>query len=250
MLDLIDRIKVRAPSMAIKVQASIGRVFNWALGRGIVEASPLAGMKRPVKEQPRERVLEPQELAAVWRGAEAIGWPYGPIVKLLILTGARRSEVDGHRLERDRPGAAALDQAGGAGQEREGAPAAAVAGGGRAAREPARASTARTSYSPTAAARARFSSYPTPRRASTGCAGSRLAAPRPAPDLRVDDGRARRPRGVIAAVLDHSQASLFGVTARYNRFRYQDEQQVALERWGEHVAWLAGGGEATVVKFR
>ncbi|MCE3250191.1 MAG: phage integrase, partial [Geminicoccaceae bacterium] len=94
-LDLIDRIKVRAPSMAIKVQTSIGRVFNWALERGIIEASPLAGMKRPAREQARERVLEPQELAAVWRGAEAIGWPYGPVVKLLVLTGGRRSEVTG-----------------------------------------------------------------------------------------------------------------------------------------------------------
>ena len=54
---------------------------------------------------------------------------------------------------------------------------------------------------------------------------------------------------VIAAILDHSQSSLFGVTARYNRHKYQDEQQVALERWADHVARLAGGGDATVIKI-
>lgn len=35
------------------------------------------------------------ELAAVWRGAEAIGWPFGPVIQLLILTGSRRGEIAG-----------------------------------------------------------------------------------------------------------------------------------------------------------
>ena len=33
----------------------------------------------------------------VWLGAEALGWPFGPIIHLLILTGQRRDEVAGLR---------------------------------------------------------------------------------------------------------------------------------------------------------
>ena len=29
----------------------------------------------------------------MWKAADSIGWPFGPIVRLLILTGARRDEV-------------------------------------------------------------------------------------------------------------------------------------------------------------
>jgi integrase len=39
--------------------------------------------------------LSDAELAAVWRAADALGAPYNAFVKLLILTGARRSEVAG-----------------------------------------------------------------------------------------------------------------------------------------------------------
>jgi integrase len=38
-------------------------------------------------------VLSDAELAAVWRGAIAAGYPFGPFVQLLILTGQRREEV-------------------------------------------------------------------------------------------------------------------------------------------------------------
>ena len=35
----------------------------------------------------------------VWDAAEGDGWPFGPLVKLLILTGQRLSEVGGMRWE-------------------------------------------------------------------------------------------------------------------------------------------------------
>ena len=33
------------------------------------------------------------ELTAVWKQAEKWGWPFGPALQLLILTGARRQEI-------------------------------------------------------------------------------------------------------------------------------------------------------------
>ena len=45
-----------------------------------------------------------RELSLIWRAADALGYPFGPFVQLLILTGQRREEVAGMRwseLDRD-----------------------------------------------------------------------------------------------------------------------------------------------------
>lgn len=47
----------------------------------------------PSSEQARDRVLSDDEIRTVWRALESIGWPFGEIGKLLLLTGARRDEI-------------------------------------------------------------------------------------------------------------------------------------------------------------
>jgi len=42
-------------------------------------------------------VLTDPELARIWQAAGATGFPYGDIVKLMVLTGARREEIAGMR---------------------------------------------------------------------------------------------------------------------------------------------------------
>ena len=41
----------------------------------------------------RTRVLNDDELRALWKAAEGMGYPYGPLFQLLALTGQRKSEV-------------------------------------------------------------------------------------------------------------------------------------------------------------
>jgi integrase len=41
--------------------------------------------------------LSDAELVALWHSSEELGYPFGPIYKLLLLTGARKSEVAGAR---------------------------------------------------------------------------------------------------------------------------------------------------------
>ena len=50
-----------------------------------------------MKEVPRDRVLTDNELGRIWVAAEAEGFPFGPLIQMLILTGQRRSEVGGMR---------------------------------------------------------------------------------------------------------------------------------------------------------
>ena len=94
-LDLIDDIASRAPVMACRVQSLLKRLFSWAVERGIVEASPLAGLRPPARELSRSRVLSDAELGSVWRACGELGRPFGSIVQLLVLTAARKSEVAG-----------------------------------------------------------------------------------------------------------------------------------------------------------
>ena len=66
---------------------------GWAVERGIITASPCEGVKAPSAERSRDRVLSDDELRRVWTACDAVGWPFGPLVHLLILTGQRRDEV-------------------------------------------------------------------------------------------------------------------------------------------------------------
>src|SRR5258708_5211402 len=49
------------------------------------------------KKAPRKRVLDDNELRALWHASEKLGYPYGPFYRLLVLTGQRKSEVAGAR---------------------------------------------------------------------------------------------------------------------------------------------------------
>lgn len=91
---LLDTVDDR-PATARLLFATLRKLFNWALERGDIAISPLAGMKGPPSPVARDRVLNDEELAAVWMAAGSLGWPFGTIVRLLIATGARRGEVAG-----------------------------------------------------------------------------------------------------------------------------------------------------------
>ncbi len=78
--------------------ALVRRVFNWAIGTddyGLelnpcrrLNSADLIGERRA-----RDRVLSDDELRALWRVADRLGYPYGPVYRLLALTGLRLGEA-------------------------------------------------------------------------------------------------------------------------------------------------------------
>jgi integrase len=94
-IELLDGIVEESPIAANRTLAAVRKLFNWAIERDILSASPIAGVKPPAKENARDRVLSDQELAAIYRAASEIGWPFGPFIQMLALTGQRRNEVAG-----------------------------------------------------------------------------------------------------------------------------------------------------------
>ncbi|WP_085043798.1 tyrosine-type recombinase/integrase [Ensifer aridi] len=82
-----------APESAARVRAILSKFFNWAVDRDIVDASPVPKGSTATQGASRERVLTDQEVRLVWLACEKAGWPFGPLVKLLLLTAQRRNEV-------------------------------------------------------------------------------------------------------------------------------------------------------------
>ncbi len=80
--------------------ALVRRLFNWAIGTddyGLqinpcdrLNSADLIGQRAA-----RDRVLTDDELGALWRATERLGYPYGPMYRLLALTGLRLGEVCG-----------------------------------------------------------------------------------------------------------------------------------------------------------
>ena len=82
---------ITAHSSRAHALKDIRAFFNWCVPR-YLKQSPCDGLKMP-SYVPRQRVLSGNELAQVWRAAEEIGYPFGTILQLLILTGQRKSEI-------------------------------------------------------------------------------------------------------------------------------------------------------------
>jgi len=93
-ITLLDGFADRgAPVMANRVLALLRKFFGWCVERDILVSSPAANIRPPAKEESRDRVLTHEEIRLVWAAANKIGWPFGSMVQLLLLTGQRRDEV-------------------------------------------------------------------------------------------------------------------------------------------------------------
>jgi integrase len=250
-IEALDAIVDRgAPVIACRTLAAVRKLFNWSLERGIIEATPVTGIGAPASVESRDRVLDDEELAAVWRACDGLRWPFGPMFKLLILTGQRRDEVasmlwrdlDFERriwtlprevTKSDRAhivplSPLALDLLSSLPRLGEGYV------------FPSRRQASDQPASGFSHAKARLDRL-------SGVKGWRLH------DLRrtVASGMARLgvlPH-VIERVLNHVTGSLGGVAGVYNRFGYEPEMRRALDAWGQHVEGLLWSAPAKVVRI-
>lgn len=78
---------------ASRAKGALSAFFTWSMEFGITESNPVIATPDPGRPASRERVLSDEELVAIWRASGDDD--HGRIVKLLILTGARRGEIGG-----------------------------------------------------------------------------------------------------------------------------------------------------------
>ncbi|NKQ85190.1 tyrosine-type recombinase/integrase [Rhizobium ruizarguesonis] len=94
----LDEVAERAPIVANRLLSLLRKFFNWAVQRDIVDTSPMEKkIDKPSEETTRDRILTDDEVRLFWLASGNLGYPFGPMARLLLLTAQRRSEVSGAR---------------------------------------------------------------------------------------------------------------------------------------------------------
>ena len=90
---LLNDIVRRGPVLANQVATVLTMFGKWAIEEEVVTQNPFAGLPKPAKEVSRDRVLGPADLAALLTALDGKSYPVAPLVTLLLLLGARRTEL-------------------------------------------------------------------------------------------------------------------------------------------------------------
>jgi len=93
---ILDNIVDRgAPIGANRTLAVIRKMFNFAVARDVVPASPCVAVQAPAPENRRDRVLSTEEIKGFWQGLEKTRITEGIRIalKLQLLTAQRKGEV-------------------------------------------------------------------------------------------------------------------------------------------------------------
>jgi len=234
---------------ALRARSHISSFFAWGIAQGLMDSNPVVGAAQLKPPPARDRVLDDAELSAILRACEDDD--FGKIVRLLIILGARRTEVGGLRwseLDLNR-GVWLLPRE--------------------------RAKNAREHLLPLPAL-ALWILETVPRVMNRDCLfGERSAggftlwaAAKSALDARLADqvrkwtlhdirrtfatrlcdlGTAPH---VVEQILNHQSGHRAGIAGIYNKSSYEREVKAALALWADHVRTLIEGGERKIVPMR
>lgn len=94
LVSVLDQIVADgAPHAFVNLFKGLRAIFNWAVARDVLAATPCAGMRPPARGNTRERVLTDAEVTALMSACRAMRPPFGALVLMLLFTGARRCEM-------------------------------------------------------------------------------------------------------------------------------------------------------------
>ena len=91
MLD--DIVERGAPIQANRTLEVVRKVFNWAIGRDIVQVNPCHRLPKPSSENQSDRVLTEAQIRGMWKAMEAEAPLTAAVFKLRLLTAQRGAEV-------------------------------------------------------------------------------------------------------------------------------------------------------------
>lgn len=97
--ELLDHVATRSPAVSRALYAALRGLFSYAAERELIEVSPCASVRAPPRPEARDRTLSDAELLTIWRACDRINPAFAAAIRLLMLTGQRRSEVAEARWE-------------------------------------------------------------------------------------------------------------------------------------------------------
>jgi integrase len=226
---------------ASQARKHLSAFFVWCLSRGHCLQNPVVATEAVKSGPGRERVLNDDELRAVWNACQDDD--LGRIIKLLILTGCRCSEIGGLRWSEIDLDAGTISLP----PER--------CKNGRAhkltlppmAMEIIRSVPQRVGRDHLFGDRANgFTSW-----AKQHSLGDGITEPWTLHDLRRSAATHMAEIGIqphiIEAVLNHASGHKAGIAGIYNRATYAREMKNALAVWSDHVASIVAGSERKVI---
>ncbi|MFN6983355.1 MAG: tyrosine-type recombinase/integrase [Rhizobium oryzihabitans] len=238
-LEIMDAAVARGSTyQANRILSNIRKLFNWCVERGIVETSPIMGLKAPTKEESRDRVLEDDEIVRLLRACRNDVYPFRQFVPILLATAQRRGELAEMRWsEVDLDAAQWVIPAE---RSKNGKPHV-------------------VPLSPYAlhilneVPRFLDCDYVFTTTRNSPVSGfskmlRRLSEGSQTSDWRLHDLRRTAASGmaragvaphVVEKVLNHISGTISGVAAVYNRYGYDREKREALEAWGEYLVQLS-----------
>ncbi|MGA7329974.1 MAG: site-specific integrase [Rhodomicrobium sp.] len=240
---------VEAASGAVssdRAKAALSSFLAWLVERQYLEANPADGISRRARGGGRERVLSEGELVALWNACA--GEASGAIIRLLVLTGARKSEIanlewsevdfeavqvtlSGRRTKNNHPFVIPLS--------------------GEAVEILRSSPHYDNGLFVFSTGRKSWSDYKV-----------RLDAKLPAgmPHWTFHDIRRSvsthlnelgfAPPHIVEAILNHVSGHKRGVAGTYNRALYMPERRRALDMWAAHITALVDGKESNVIALR
>jgi integrase len=252
---LAEIAETRGPAAANRVRASLSAYLMWAAREGYIDSNPVAFTNQAVEKGARTRVLADDELRTIWLALEDD--QYGAILKLLMLTGARRNEISDltwseielddatitlppARTKNKRPHVIPLSE-----------PAHAIL-----AAQPRRVNADGSERDQVFGLRSRKGGLQDwsgqKKRLDARITAARAGKPL---DWTLHDFRRSIstalherfgvPPHVVEVILAHVSGHKAGVAGTYNQAIYLDDRRRALERWGTHVMATVTGKSAT-----
>jgi integrase len=232
-------------SWARSMFTCISTMFNWLVQNRRLERSPVNGVHKPAAPKARDRVLTDDEILKFWRASDDTEI-FGPLLKLLLLTGCRLNEVAGMQyseLSEDRatwviPGTRTKNH------RQHVVPLPPLL------RELIPPNEEGLDLVFTTTGRTPVSGF--------GRIKRRLDKAMNVPGWRLHDLRRTFVTGmaeigiaphVIEFCVNHTSGSRGGIAGVYNRSELLPERKAAMERWAAHVAGLVEGKKASVVQL-
>jgi hypothetical protein len=261
--DFLAEVAEMTPVTANRLLAVLGALMNWyQLQRGSGFTSPVVRGMAPTEERARDRILSDGELRVIWHVAGRTG-TFGRIIRMLLLTAARKGEVaamrhlqigtdgtwalPGERTKNHAPlylplPQDALDLIASQGRVDEQDIIFSIGG--------------KYEFKNWGHNKARFDKRVHRRlRARARVAGKDLSEVLPLPNWRLHDLR-RTARSLMARARvrpDHAERVLnhkiAGVEGTYDRHSYSDEKRDALERLARLLRQIIDSGPAKILQF-
>ena len=250
--DIVAILDLQRPVSADRAKAALSGLYGWAIERGYLDINPTIGIRSRGQNGGRTRVLSEAELVAIWQACRDDD--FGRIIRLLILTGQRETEIGSlrwseidlekrlielppSRTKNKRPHLVPLsDQA-----------LAIIQSASRSADGPdclfGRDGHGFKNWSlakSTLDARIAASGTPMPHWTIHDIRRSFVT--------HTGDNGFAQPH-VVEAILNHVSGSKSGVAGVYNKATYLNERRQALDIWAQHVAALVAGDQSPAAKI-